>query len=70
MLRHANHGGDSGVVSYEIKPGSIQVEFHDGLVYLYTDQNAGPANIYTMQQLARMVRYRARRPTAASLGGT
>ena len=53
MPGYANHGGDSGVVSYEISPGSIEVTFSDGSTYLYTDQSAGADNIAQMHALAR-----------------
>lgn len=53
MEHYKNLGGDSGVVSYEIGPGSITVQFKDGYVYLYTDQSAGAASIAEMQRLAK-----------------
>ena len=53
MEHYKNLGGDSGVVAYEIGPGSITVQFKDGSVYLYTDQSAGAASIAEMQRLAK-----------------
>lgn len=52
MARYANRGGDSGVISYEIGPGSIEVTFSDCSSYLYTDQSAGATNIARMHALA------------------
>ncbi|OOG53529.1 hypothetical protein [Polaromonas sp. C04] len=52
MERYANRGGDSNVFAYEIEPSSIQVQFGDGSIYLYTDQSAGAANLAQMKQLA------------------
>jgi hypothetical protein len=47
---------DSGVESFEIGPDFIKVQFHDGVLYLYTDQSAGRENIEQMKRLARAVR--------------
>lgn len=52
MDRYKNHGGDSGVVGYEIADTSITVEFRDGSIYLYTYQSAGAENIERMKKLA------------------
>jgi hypothetical protein len=52
MKRYKNLGGDSGVSGYEIKIGSIAVQFDSGDTYLYTDQSAGADNVITMQNLA------------------
>lgn len=55
MPIYANHGGDSGVSSYEIGDGEITVTFANGATrnYLYTESSAGAQNISQMQQLAR-----------------
>ena len=53
MPRYANLSGNSGVFSYEISDGEIEVTFNDGSTYLYTDQSAGPGNITQMHALAR-----------------
>ena len=53
MERYANRGGDSNVVAFEIDQGSINVQFGDGSIYLYTAQSAGSANLENMKQLAR-----------------
>jgi hypothetical protein len=52
MKRYKNLGGDSGVSGYDIKLGSIAVQFDSGDTYLYTDQSAGKDNVITMQNLA------------------
>jgi hypothetical protein len=52
MERYKNLGGDSGVVAYEIGPGSIKVEFGDGGLYLYNNQSAGTESIEVMKKLA------------------
>ncbi len=52
MERYLNLGGDSGVVAYQIGHDSIEVQFSDGKIYLYTVQSTGPSNIETMQRLA------------------
>jgi len=50
--RYKNLGGDSGVVAFEINPGSITVQFNTGATYLYNTQSAGVANIEQMQNFA------------------
>lgn len=52
MPIYANHGGNSGVSSYEIGDGSITVTFTTGATYLYTNASAGAGNIAQMQALA------------------
>lgn len=52
MQRYMNLGGGSGIVAFEIAPGQITVQFHDGSQYLYTNASAGAANIMEMQALA------------------
>jgi hypothetical protein len=52
MNQYKNLGGDSGVIGYEIKDGSITVQFKDRTEYLYTIQSAGAANIAAMHRLA------------------
>jgi hypothetical protein len=53
MQRYKNLSGDSGVVSYELGPGAIAVEFSNGDVYVYTNRSAGKSNIAQMQKLAQ-----------------
>lgn len=53
METYANKGGDSGVVGYEIGPGSIIVVFKDGWKYLYDANQPGEPLVSQMQQLAR-----------------
>ncbi|HJU25048.1 MAG TPA: hypothetical protein VJ722_00090 [Rhodanobacteraceae bacterium] len=53
MERYRNLSGDSGVVAYEIRRGSIVVEFINGSVYLYTDASAGAGRIAEMKRRAR-----------------
>lgn len=52
MTRYANHGGDSGVVSYEIGSDRIKIQFTTGPVYVYTHAATGQAHVETMKQLA------------------
>ena len=52
MERYLNLGGDSNVASYEIVPGSITVQFRDGVNYLYTDQSTSSENVAKMHNLA------------------
>lgn len=52
MERYANRGGDSNVAAFEIGPTSINVQFRDGLTYVYTYQSAGQGNVEQMKQLA------------------
>lgn len=52
MTTYKNLGGDSGVASYEIGEESIEVQFNDGMIYLYTDDSAGSENIEEMKRLA------------------
>lgn len=53
MERYENRGGDSGVVGYEIGPGSIVVAFKDGWKYLYDGTRPGDPMVSQLQQLAR-----------------
>ena len=52
MERYENLGGDSGVSSYEISSDSIEVQFHDGMIYSWDSGKAGDANIEQMKLLA------------------
>ena len=52
MGRYRNLSGDSGVVAYQTAPGSIAVEFRNGMVYLYTHRSAGRARIEKMKSYA------------------
>lgn len=53
MERYGNRGGDSGVVGYEIGPGSIVVAFSDGWKYLYDGTQPGAAVVSELQRFAR-----------------
>lgn len=53
MQRYANHGGDSGVISYEVAPGQITVQFKDGTLYLYNSLRPGAVAVSEMQRLAQ-----------------
>jgi Arc/MetJ family transcription regulator len=44
---------ESGIVAFDIGPGSITLEFAGGDRYVYTDESVGPATISTMQVLAK-----------------
>ena len=46
---YMNLGGNSGVVSFEFDDNSIQVQFADGPLYLYTYSSAGRENIEKMK---------------------
>jgi len=52
MELYKNISEDSGVRSFEIGPDFIEVQFHDGGTYLYTDQSAGRDNVEQMKRLA------------------
>ena len=52
MEQYANLGGDSGIFAYAIKQDSIEVQFRDGLCYLYTHQSAGITDVEHMKELA------------------
>lgn len=53
MTRYKNYNKNSGIHSYEIRPGSIIIKFTDGEVYLYTYASTGKQKINQMQQLAK-----------------
>lgn len=53
MDHYKNLSGDSGVLAYEISPGTIIVQFNNGWKYEYTDHSAGTTAIATMHRLAR-----------------
>jgi hypothetical protein len=53
MERYGNLNGDSGVVAFEIRAGSILVEFTDNSQYLYDASKPGPAAVSELQKLAR-----------------
>jgi hypothetical protein len=50
--RYRNLSGDSGVLGYELRTGSIIVQFQDGWKYEYTAASAGANIIGTMHRLA------------------
>lgn len=53
MEQYGNRGRDSGVVGYEIGPGSIVVAFKDGWKYLYDGTRPGAVAVAELQRLAR-----------------
>ncbi|CAA0113606.1 Uncharacterised protein [BD1-7 clade bacterium] len=53
MQRYSNLGGDSNVVSYEIGPDYIKVQFSSGSPYIYTYASAGAQAVQEMCRLAR-----------------
>jgi hypothetical protein len=50
--RYKNLSNDSGVFAYELRTGSIIVQFQDGWKYEYTVASAGANAIGTMARLA------------------
>ena len=52
MTPYKNLSRTSGVVAYRAAPDSIEVEFEDGAIYLYTKESAGRSNIERMKDLA------------------
>ena len=52
MKRYGNLSGNSGVTRFEIGRDSVLVEFQ-GVLYLYTNESAGKANVERMKALAR-----------------
>jgi hypothetical protein len=52
MKRYGNLSGNSGVTRFEIGRDSIPVEFQ-GVLYLYTNESAGKANLERMKTLAQ-----------------
>ena len=52
MKRYGNLSGNSGVTRFEIGRDSILVEFQ-GVIYLYTQESAGKANLERMKTLAQ-----------------
>lgn len=52
MRRYENLSGNSGVTAYEIGDSFINVEFHDGSAYSYTNSTTGISNIEIMKRLA------------------
>lgn len=53
MTPYKNLGGDSNVIAFNIGADFIEVQFHDGSLYLYTYNSAGSSNIERMKVLAR-----------------
>lgn len=53
MRRYANLSGESGVVAYDERPGTIVVQFRGGETYEYTARSAGATVVADMQRLAR-----------------
>lgn len=49
---YKNLNGDSGIISYELKPEAIDVEFTTGGVYTYTKASVGEENFAVMTALA------------------
>jgi hypothetical protein len=52
MQRYKNLGGNSGVVAFEVTDISINVQFDDGMNYLYNYQSTGATDIEAMKKLA------------------
>ena len=52
MPTYANRDGNSGVVSYEIGDGWIELTFNDGSTYRYTIQSAGAGNFENWYAIA------------------
>lgn len=52
MAIYGNGGGNSGILSYEIRLDGILVEFSDKTKYLYTNESVGISNIEKMKELA------------------
>ncbi len=52
MQPYKDIAGDSGVAAYEIKPGSITIQFRKGGTYLYDASNPGAQHVVEMQRLA------------------
>lgn len=52
MDRHQNLGGDSGVVAFEARDTSIEVQFRDGAKYLYNYQSTGSSEVEQMKKRA------------------
>lgn len=53
METYLNLGGNSNIISYQIGPDYINVQFADNSIYLYTYSSAGVENIEEMKSLAR-----------------
>jgi hypothetical protein len=45
--------GDSGVVSYDLGPEFITLQFKDGAVYLYNYEKPGKEHVERMKELAK-----------------
>ena len=54
MQQYSDRSGDSGVVAYEIGPGSIAVQFSRGGTYLYNNSKPGAEHVAEMQRLAQL----------------
>jgi len=52
MKPYANHGGNSGIASYEYGATYINVQFTTGKIYTYSYESAGKDNIEHMKILA------------------
>lgn len=53
MTPYRDVAGNSGVESYDVGMGYIDVEFKDGAAYRYTNASAGFGNVAEMVRLAR-----------------
>ncbi|MBR7990746.1 hypothetical protein KDX04_33435 [Burkholderia cenocepacia] len=53
MERYKNLNGNSNVVTFQVEPDSIRVQFKGGAIYLYTTKSAGPHIIAQMAKLAK-----------------
>ncbi|HEY8271526.1 MAG TPA: hypothetical protein VIG33_11615 [Pseudobdellovibrionaceae bacterium] len=50
---YKNLSGVSGILRFKINRDSIEVEFHDGAVYLYDEAITGRVHVERMKELAR-----------------
>jgi hypothetical protein len=50
--RYRKAGGNTGVLRYALDADNIQVQFHDGTVYVYDEAVTGRKHVAKMQQLA------------------
>ncbi|MDB5003016.1 MAG: hypothetical protein JWQ34_1241 [Mucilaginibacter sp.] len=53
MRQYKTDNPDTGVIAYETGKDSINIQFRDGSVYVYTNKSAGIAAISEMKILAK-----------------
>lgn len=51
--RYQSSSGDSGVVSYDIGPEFITLQFKNGVVHHYTYEKPGKEHVERMKELAK-----------------